>query len=59
MVVATHGPDICAAVVPEMTEMAKTGFQQIGEAGKEAGHHCLRYVDKHAGSHPLHLDRRT
>jgi hypothetical protein len=37
MVVATHGPDTCAAVVPEVTEMAKAGFQQIGEAAKKLG----------------------
>ena len=37
MVVATHGPDTCAAVVPEVAEMAKAGFQQIGEAAKKLG----------------------
>jgi hypothetical protein len=37
MVVATHGPDTCAAVVPEVTEMAKAGFQQIDEAAKKLG----------------------
>jgi hypothetical protein len=37
MVVATHGPDTCAAVVPEVTEKAKAGFQQIGEASKKLG----------------------
>ena len=37
MVVATHGADTCAAVVPEVTEIAKSGFQQIGEAAKKLG----------------------
>ncbi len=37
MVVATHGPDTCAAVVPEAAEMAKAGFQQIDEAAKKLG----------------------
>ena len=37
MVVATHGPDTCAAVIPRVTEMAKAGFQQIGEAAKKLG----------------------
>ncbi len=37
MVVATHGPDTCAAVVPEVTKMAKVGFQQIGKAAKKLG----------------------
>ncbi len=37
MVVATHGPDTCAAVVLEVTEIAKAGFQQIGEAAKKLG----------------------
>jgi hypothetical protein len=37
MVVATHGPDTCAAVVPEVTEMAKAGFQQIGTIAKKLG----------------------
>ncbi len=37
MVVATHGPDTCAAVVPEVTEIAKAGFQQMGEAAKKLG----------------------
>ena len=37
MVVATHGPDTCAAVVPEVTEMAKAGFQQMGESAKKLG----------------------
>ena len=37
MVVATHGPDTCAAVVPEVAEMAKDGFQKIGEAAKKLG----------------------
>ncbi len=35
--VATHGPDTCAAVVPEAKEMARAGFQQIGEAAKKLG----------------------
>ncbi len=37
MVVANHGPDTCAAVVPEVTEMAKAGFQQTDEAAKKLG----------------------
>lgn len=37
MVVATHGPDTCAAVVPEVAEIAKTGFQQLGESAKKLG----------------------
>ncbi len=37
MVVATHGPDTCAAVVPAAAEMAKAGFQQLGGAAKKLG----------------------
>ncbi len=37
MVVASHGPDTCAAVVPAVTEIAKNGFQQMGEAAKKLG----------------------
>ena len=37
MVVATHGPDTCAAVIPEVTAVAKAGFQQIGEAAEKIG----------------------
>lgn len=37
MVAATHGPDTYAAVVPEVTEMAKDGFQQIGTVAKKLG----------------------
>ena len=37
MVVATHGPETCAAVVPGATAMAKKGFQEIGEAAKKLG----------------------
>ncbi len=37
MVVATHGPDTCAAVVPEVAEMAKTGFGQMDEVAKKLG----------------------
>ncbi len=37
MVIATHGPDTCAAVVPKVTEVAKAGFQQIDEAAKKLG----------------------
>ncbi len=37
MMVATHGPDTCAAVVPKAQEMAKAGFQQIDEAAKKLG----------------------
>jgi hypothetical protein len=35
MVVATHGPDTCAAVVPKVQEVAMAGFQQIDEAAKK------------------------
>ncbi len=37
MIVATHGPDTCAAVVPEAQEMARTGFGQLGEASQKLG----------------------
>ena len=37
MMVATHGPDTCAAVFPKAQEMAKAGFEQLGEAAKKLG----------------------
>ncbi len=37
MVVATHGPDTCAAVIPAAAAMAKEGFQKIGEVAKKFG----------------------
>ncbi len=37
MAVATHGPDTCAAVVPEVTKIAMAGFQQLGDAAKKLG----------------------
>ena len=37
MVVATHGPDTCAAHVPEVAEIARAGFGKIGEASKKLG----------------------
>ncbi len=37
MVVATHGPDTCAAAVPAVADIAKAGFGQMGEAAKKLG----------------------
>jgi len=37
MVVANHGPDTCAATVPTVAKIAKTGFQQMGGLAKRLG----------------------
>ncbi len=37
MMVATHGPETCAAVVPAVAEIARTGFGQMAEASKKLG----------------------
>jgi len=37
MVMATHGPDTCAAAVPEIMEMAMDAFQKMGEVAKNLG----------------------
>jgi hypothetical protein len=37
MMVATHGPDTCPAAVPDVAEIARAGFQQMGEASKKLG----------------------
>jgi len=37
MVVATHSPENCAAVVPEVAEKALSGYQRMGEVTKALG----------------------
>ncbi len=37
MMVATHGPDTCAAVIPDVAEIARAGFGQMGEVSKRLG----------------------
>lgn len=37
LVVATHGPETCAAVVPELREKALSAFQRMGEVTKALG----------------------
>ena len=37
MVIATHGPDTCAAAVPEVAEMAMAGFQKMDEVAANLG----------------------
>jgi hypothetical protein len=34
MMTVTHGPDTCAATVPEIMEMAMDGLQKMGEVAK-------------------------
>lgn len=37
MLLATHGPDTCAAAVPEIMDMAMTGFQKMDDVAKSLG----------------------
>lgn len=37
MMIATHGPDTCAAANPEVAEIARHGFGQIGEVSERLG----------------------
>ena len=37
MVVANHGPDTCATVVPDVAEIASAGFRQITKVSKKLG----------------------
>ena len=37
MVVATHGPDTCAAVIPEIRTKAESGLKRIDEVAKKLG----------------------
>ncbi len=37
MVVATHGPDTCAASHPEVREIAVAGMQRMGEVARALG----------------------
>ena len=37
MLVAHHGPETCAAVNPEVADIAKAGFRGIGEASEKLG----------------------
>ena len=37
MVVATHGPDMCAAVIPEIRDKAVSAFKRMDEVAKKLG----------------------
>jgi len=37
LVVATHGPETCAAVVPELKDKVLSNFQRMGEVTKALG----------------------